>query len=56
MSKRLTADELCEIMRRSPGNLKANEAAMQRSGRQVTMFSALDVERLATLLNERFAK
>ncbi len=50
----ISADKLYDMLYRSPSNERASGVALVRSGRYVVAHSALDLEKLASQLNEHF--
>lgn len=55
-AKKITADELYEMIEASPNNARANSTAMCRAGRGAAILSPVDLEALAEKINERMAK
>lgn len=51
---KLTPDELYDLIYKAPGNRKANNTSIHRSGRQLLVYAPIDLEVLAKLINERF--
>lgn len=54
--KKITADELYEMIEGSPYNDKAGSVAVMRSGRMIAVHSSIDLNVLVEKINERMAK